>query len=220
MSHWNSYNDDPFFYEQNHNEERVDNSMQWEENNAPLNVPMPAQMPATQMPNVPMPAAQMPAAQMPNVPMPAVPMPTAPMPTAFYPFPPMYCCPPVTCCYPYPMVGGMTPFVDDDFDSPDMVPQAMPLGMENAPHTTMDDTESPMSENLDPAAAQPMQTGGAFAPSPMFPIAGMAPIVPFPTCSPIMPLGTMPTVYYTPASYYGGAAPYGPFFPVPHVLYW
>jgi hypothetical protein len=216
MSHWNSYNDDPFFYEQNHNEkERIDDNIEWEENNVPPSV----QMPATQMPNVPMPAAPMPAAPMPAAPMPAAPMPAVQMPTAFYPFPPMYGCPPVICCYPYPMVEAMPLFVGDDFDSPDMSPQTMPIGTENAPNPIMEDTELPMSENLDPAATQPMQTGGAFAPSPMFPIVGMAPTVPFPTCGPIMTLGTMPT-YYTPASYYGGAAPYGPFFPVPYVPYW
>jgi hypothetical protein len=202
MSHWNSYKDDPFFYEQGHNEEeRVENNMQWPENNAPQNV----QMPAAQMPNVPMPPVQMPAVQ----------MPVAPMPIAVYPFPSMCVCPPVTWCCPYPMVGGMTPFADDGFDDPDMAPQTMPLGMENAPNPTMEDTD-PMSEDPDSVEPMTMLTQGTFAPSPMFPAAGMAPTVPFPMCGPIMP---GPTAYYTPAPYYGGAAPYSPFFPAPYVPY-
>jgi hypothetical protein len=202
MSHWNSYKDDPFFYEQGHNEEeRVENNMQWPENNAPQNV----QMPAAQMPNVPMPPVQMPAVE----------MPVAPMPIAVYPFPSMCVCPPVTWCCPYPMVGGMTPFADDVFDDPDMAPQTMPLGMENAPNPTMEDTD-PMSEDPDSVAPMTMLTQGTFAPSPMFPVAGMAPTVPFPMCGPIMP---GPTAYYTPAPYYGGAAPYSPFFPAPYVPY-
>jgi hypothetical protein len=226
MSHWNSYKDDPFFYEQDHNEEkRIDDNMEWAENNVPLNVQMPnVQMPNVQMPNVPMPPVQMPAAPMENVPMPAAPMPAAPMPAvqmpiAAYPFPPMCGCPPVIWCCPYPMAEAMPSFADGDFDSPDMAPQTMPLEMENAPNPTMEDTELPMSENPDSVAPTMMPTQGTFAPSPMFPVAGMAPTVPFPTCGPIMPLGTMPA-YYTPASYYGGAAPYGPFFSVPYVPYW
>jgi hypothetical protein len=222
MSHWNSYKDDPFFYEQDHNEEkRIDDNMEWAENNVPLNVQMPnVQMPNVQMPNVPMPPVQMPAAPMENVPMSAAPMPAAPMPAvqmpiAVYPFPSMCVCPPVTWCCPYPMVGGMTPFADDGFDDPDMAPQTMPLGMENAPNPTMEDTD-PMSEDPDSVEPMTMLTQGTFAPSPMFPVAGMAPTVPFPMCGPIMP---GPTAYYTPAPYYGGAAPYSPFFPAPYVPY-
>lgn len=204
MSHWNSYKDDPFFYEQDHNhneEERVENNMQWPENNAPQN----AQMPAAPMENVPMPPVQMPAAQ----------MPVAPMPIAVYPFPSMCGCPPVTWCCPYPMAEAMPSFADDGFDGPDMAPQTMPLGMENAPNPTMGDTD-PMSEDPDSVAPMTMLTQGTFAPPPMFPVAGMAPTVPFPMCGPIMP---GPTAYYTPAPYYGGAAPYSPFFSAPYVPY-
>lgn len=179
MSHWNSYKDDPFFYEQDHNhneEERVENNMQWPENNAPQNV-------------------QMPAAPMENVPMPPVQMPVAAMPIAVYPFPSMCGCPPVTWCCPYPMAEAMPmpSFADDGFDGPDMAPQTMPLGMENAPNPTMGDTD-PMSEDPDSVAPMTMLTQGTFAPSPMFPVAGMAPTVPFPMCGPIMP---GPTVLYT-----------------------
>ena len=218
MSHWNSYKDDPFFYEQGHNEEeeRIDDRMEWEENNVPINVPM-ANVPMSNVPmeNVPMPAAQMPNVPMPPVQMPAAQMPVAPMPIAVYPFPSMCGCPPVTWCYPYPMVGGMTPFADAGFYDPDMAPQTMPLGMENAPNPMMGDTD-PMSEDPDSVAPMTMLTQGTFAPSPMFPIAGMAPTVPFPMCGPIMP---GPTAYYTPAPYYGGAAPYSPFFSAPYVPY-
>jgi hypothetical protein len=235
MSHWNSYKDDPFFYEQGHNEEeeRIDDRMEWEENNVPINVPM-ANVPMSNVPmanvpmsnvpmanvpmaNVPMANVPMPAAPMENVPMPAAPMPPVQMPTAFYPFPPMYGCPPVIWCDP--MVGGMTSFADDDFDEPDMSPLTMPLGMEAEPNMAMGGAGLPTSENIDPVTATTMPAGGTFAPSPMFPIAGMAPTVPFPTCGPVMPLGAMPTVYYPPASYYGGMAPYGPFFQAPYIPY-
>jgi hypothetical protein len=216
MSHWNSYKDDPFFYEQDHNhneEERVENNMQWPENNAPQNV----QMPVAPMENVPMPAAPMENVPMPAAPMPAVQMPVAPIPIAVYPFPSMCGCPPVTWCCPYPMAEAMPmpSFADDGFDDPDMAPQTMPLGMENAPNPTMEDTD-PMSEDPDSVAPMTMLTQGTFAPSPMFPVAGMAPTVPFPMCGPIMP---GPTAYYTPAPYYGGAAPYSSFFPAPYVPY-
>jgi hypothetical protein len=210
MNHWDSYKDDPFFYEQAHDaeekidndmgwfyeqdrnaEERIDDNMGWAENNAQPNVPMP------------------------NVPMPAAPMPPVQMPIAYYPPPPMFCCPPVSWCDP--MVGGMTSFADADFDGPDMTPPPMPLGMPAAPHTAMGGAGLPTSENADPVTAPMMPTGGTFAPSPMFPAAGMVPTVPFPISSPMMPFGVMPTVHYTPISYYGGMAPpYGPFFPVPY----
>jgi hypothetical protein len=221
MNNWDSYMNDPFFSKQGYDEEqRIDDESERVDNNFP---PM-EQMPIASN-NIP-PMAPMPVAS-------NIAPPPAPMPTAFYPMMPMYCCPPIHWCHPF--AGGIPYFVHDDIAGHDMTPPAMPLGMEPMPDTAVGGASLPMSDNNAPATTSPMQaeemadpyTGQmpetvsgmenpvAPASEPMFPTAGMAPA--FPMCSPIMPVGAMP--YYGPTSYYGGMAPYGPFFPVPYMPY-
>lgn len=182
MNHWDSYMDDPFFYEQSNDaEERTEDDRERVEHNVP---------------------------------------PVMSMPVPSYPFLPVQGYPAAN--WHDPAAGGMAPFVDDDVDSSDVAPPMMTFDME---------ARETMRENVDFAGAAPMQTppaaemqgiasqaGSPVLPS-MLPMAWMVPSVPLPACSPMMPFGAMPPVYYTPIPYYGGTVPYVPLLPGSYISY-